>query len=67
MVYKAKEPQYIVVLHSGGEAERRRIAPNGAKIAFLRTLDAVLMHFSRVLPSKNHKKRFLVPKMYLPT
>ena len=52
---------------SGGEAERRRIAQNGAKIVFLRTLDAVLMHFSRVLPSKNHKKRFLVPKMYLPT
>jgi len=50
---------------SGGEAEIRRWARKHAKIAFLRTFKTVFTRFSRIFTLKNHKKRILVPKLYL--
>ena len=64
-VYKTKGPQKSAGHYFGGDGGIRRWARKHAKIAFLRTFKTVFTRFSRIFTLKNHKKRILVPKLYL--
>lgn len=64
-VYKTKGLQKSAGHYFGGDGGIRRWARKHAKIAFLRTFKTVFTRFSRIFTLKNHKKRILVPKLYL--